>query len=146
MLMLISSMALALAAPAMEAPASAGSNWQGARSHARLTQSARRTGARLRQWLVGSWDMACPSGADNALWSDSMTVLRPNGRFTVADGYGWWSVSGTRLSFRFEKHPSTVLEGYRLAGDGNPRVRIIGPNAMIVDWGRGNAIRFVRCG
>lgn len=142
MLMLISSIALALGAPAMDAPAPDGSDWHGAQSNVRLTQSARRTGARLRQWLVGSWDMACPSdtGAEG-----SGTTLRRDGRFTVADGYGSWSVSGSRLNFRFEKHPSTILEGYRLAGDGNPRVRIIGPDAMIVDWGRGNAIRFVRC-
>lgn len=143
MLMLISSIALAIGAPATAALASAGSDGQKAGSRSPVTRIQRGTVVRLQQWLVGSWDMACSSDADTA-WI-TRTALRPNGRFTLADGYGSWSVSGTRLNIRVERHPSVVVEGFRLAGGGNPRIRITGPDEMLVDWGRGPAIRFVRC-
>ena len=96
-----------------------------------------------KEWLVGYW--AYEGNCDQ-----EETSLWPDGTYTMGDGNGRWSLTGSTLIVEPVKLPSTSYMQVRL-GDGGPaQLRKLGPNAMQVDWGGGMVAggaggRFLRC-
>ena len=96
------------------------------------------------EWLVGYWAYSglCDSDTETALW--------PDGSYTMADGRGRWSLTGSTLTMTLERRPSVEFMQVRLGDHGSSELRKIGPDEMQVEWGGGIGAggaggRFIRC-
>jgi hypothetical protein len=93
-----------------------------------LTLEQRRISALTSRWLVGYWDHdpECKSEAGTSLW--------PDGRYTMNDASGRWSLSGDFLMIVQEKQPSIHIFQARIGDAGRSRVKVVGPNTISLSW------------
>jgi hypothetical protein len=78
------------------------------------------------RWLVGYWDheQNCGSRSGTSLW--------PDGRYTMNDGYGRWSLSGSTITISEERPPSMQFMQVRLGDPGTATLVRKGPNEILV--------------
>ena len=105
----------------------------------RLSPAERSASALTSEFLVGYWDhdRACRSGAGTSLW--------PDGRYSMNNGSGRWSLAGNRLTIVQRKPASVPIFQVRLGEPGRSRVEVIGPNTISVSWDGGGEARFYLC-
>lgn len=92
---------------------------------------------------MGRWTLAVDCSGGTTFLSD--------GTYTLGNGRGRWSLSGSTLTLHLEQEPTDVHPAGQLGGGGVANVRIDGPDEMLVDYGDvvgGHSYVFVfrRCG
>jgi hypothetical protein len=136
-LVIAAALALALAAcsPAKETP-----HPTNARPESLLSPAQRRTEHLSPRWLVGYWSayQDCSRQGGTSLW--------PDGTYTMDDAFGTWLLSGEQLTVIQKRPPSQFVFLVNLGSGGRrSRIRIVGPNAIAVDWPDAAGGRFYRC-